>query len=150
MKKFQFSLQRIHNYKDQILNKEKNELALLHQKRNEMLAAIKDLENYIFLTNAEKVERQKTGLSIFEMSTYNFTIDNARTQIQQIYIDIAGLDVDIEKQTQVVMLASQEVKGLDKLYENQREDYNKSVMKNDEETIAELISIARFKEKSAV
>ncbi|MFI3114674.1 MAG: flagellar FliJ family protein [Clostridia bacterium] len=150
MKKFQFSLQRIHNYKDQILNREKNELALLHRRRNELLQAIKDLENFIFLTNAEKIEKQKTGLTIFEMSTYSFTIDNARTQIQQIYIEIAELDVEIAKQTQVVMLASQEVKGLDKLYENQREDYNKAVMQDEENTIAELISIARFKEKSAV
>lgn len=140
MKKFNFSLQRIHNYKDQILNKEKNDLALIHAEKNECLKKIDDLENFIAITNDELKDKQFKGMTIQEMSTYSFSIDNARTQIAQLINEIVEIDKRIEKQTDVVLEASREVKGLDKLYEHQREDYNKDVMKNDEETIAEIIS----------
>lgn len=147
MKKFNFSLQRIHNYKDQILNKEKNDLSLLNVKKNDCLQKIDDLENFIALTNDELKDKSSKGMTIQEMSTYSFTIDNARTQISQIVNEIEEIDKSIEKQTEVVTLASQEVKGLDKLYEHQREDYNKETFKSEEETIAELISIKHIREK---
>lgn len=145
MKKFKFSLERIHNYKEQILNKEKNELTALNQRKNEMLEEIDRLNRYIASVNLEISQKQKTGIKVFEMATYNFTKDNAKVQIDHIRIDIEKLDIEIEKQTQIVVEASIEVKGLDKLYEKQKKEYDANLAKIEEETIAELLTIKAFR-----
>lgn len=150
MKGFEFSLQRIHNYKGQVLNEEKNNLSLLYIEKKELLDKIDYYEAYINETNKEMLEKQSKGISVLELSTYKFKIDHTRTQIYQTLNEIAVLDKEIQKQTNVVLEASKEVKGLDKLYEHQKDDFNKQIAKNEEDTIAEIISSRQYRDKSAV
>lgn len=150
MKGFEFSLKRIHGYKEQVLNEQKNNLSLLHRQKNELLEKIEYYKEYIAKTKVEMQERQAKGITVQELSTYNFTIEHTRIQIYQLMNDIVDIDVAIAKQTAVVLDASKEVKGLDKLHEHQKEDYDKQVLKNEEDIISEHISISQFKTSSVV
>lgn len=150
MKGFKFSLERIHNYKGQVLNEEKNNLSLLHKQRRELLEKIEEYKEFIAKTNAEMKERQAKGITILELSTYNFTIEHTRKQIYQTTNEVAELDVRIAKQTNVVLEASREVKGLDKLYEHQKGDYDKQTLKTEEDVISEHISVSHYRAKSMI
>ena len=74
------------------------------------------------------------------MKSYRFQIENMRLQLEELGKEQKRMERMVERQTQVVLEAQQEVSGLDKLEEKQREEYQHELMRADEQTIAEYIS----------
>lgn len=124
MKNFVFSLERMRGYKEQVLDKEKNNLAQLQQRRNKITDQIDQLKIYCELKNIELQEKQRLGMDASELNAYRFFKENVRLQLEDLAQELQKADNEVERQRQIVVSVSREVAGLDKLEERQLEEYH--------------------------
>lgn len=149
MKKFQFSLSKVLDYKDQVLEKEKNHLANLHAKKARIDQCINDFQVEFEAVNQRFTKETAQGISVIQIKTFEFQLQSIRLQIKQLKNEQNALAQTIEKQIQVVIEASQEVTGLDKLEEKQRMEYNIEQAKGNEAQIAEFVSSRLIRQRIA-
>lgn len=149
MKKFQFSLSKVLDYKDQVLEKEKNHLANLHAKKARVDQCIDNFQAEFEAVNQRFMKETAQGISVIQIKTFEFQLQSIRLQIKQLKNEQNALAQSIEKQIQVVIQASQEVTGLDKLEEKQRMEYNIEQAKGHEAQIAEFVSSRLIRQRIA-
>ena len=140
MKAFRFSLDRVRNFKSQILDKEKKTLSILIKNRDEILAKINEIEAHRLALSQEAENKQSVGVSISELTSYNYLIESARKQIELLTIQLNKAEEELEAQRQVVLAVYQEKTGMDKLEEHQVEEYKLLAAKETENEIMQVIS----------
>lgn len=150
MKAFVFSLERMRQYKDQLLNREKDLLARLQQEKKSIEVKIEQLEQYRLLKQKELQQKQQDGMDSKEMGAYQFYMDNTAHLLEQYHKDLAKAGEKVERQLQVVITYSQEINGLDKLEEKQREEYRYKEAKENELQISELVSSKFIREQQSI
>ncbi|MBQ8378424.1 MAG: flagellar FliJ family protein [Oscillospiraceae bacterium] len=148
MKKYEFSLKRILDYKNQMLNREKNTLLGLRMERKGLEDKIEDLDRQYELINLEMHEKFKDGMTVSQINVYEFRKTGVREEKRAILKRIALLDISIERQQKKVVTAKQEVSGLEKLEEKQLEEYNAAYNKEQEDIIAEFVSTSFTREEN--
>jgi len=137
---FKFSLNRVRNYKSQVLDKEKKVLGTLQRKRDEILEKVETLEKYRDDKIAELSFKQQKGATMSELLSFNYLIENARLQIQAALLELYKAEEEVEAQRQVVITVYQEKTGMDKLEEKQVEEYRLLEAKSAENEIMQVIS----------
>lgn len=140
MKAFQFSLKRMQNYKGQLLEKEKNSLARLRRRVQELENQRDALIRYRANARRELQEQQRQGITVHEINSYQFYGENISLQLKALEKELKEAEAAAERQLKVVVAASQEVSSLDKLEERQLEEYQVLVAKENEKDIAEFVS----------
>ena len=140
MKKFQFTLSRTLDYREQILTEEKNTLASLQGRQNVIEQKICFLEGEFQRISQEMAQEQLAGIPVFRLIAYDGQRTNIRRQLEQLHIDLAEAEKEVSQQIDVVVEASQEVSKLDKLREKQLEEYNKAIAAAEELVIEEFVS----------
>lgn len=146
MKRFTFSLERMRGYKTQLLEREKNTLRQLQRVRFEIEEHITLLEAEFQQVNRDLQADVQKGMAVSKLRLYNFQMENIRSQIAALRWDLAAAQKEVEAQLAVVVTASQEVSGLDRLEEKQREEYDQAVLKEDALLISELVSSKHIRE----
>ncbi|MCM1054997.1 MAG: hypothetical protein NC394_05660 [Bacteroides sp.] len=138
MKKFQFTLDRIKQYRIQLEEMEKNDLAAL---RAEM-AALLDEEDAIKAAISDKSEElrriYRRGAYPNEISVANRYLTLRKQDLEMKRQEIADKDREIEKKLEDVLEATKEVKKLEKLEEHQLEEYREQETKENESFIEEF------------
>lgn len=142
MKKFKFTLDKLLDYKGQILDKEKNDLAALNVARAEALELKEGLEAELRRNQDEFNKKAAEGISPFDMVLFTNYHNVLRLRIEDTQKEIEGLERKIEQQLIVVTEASKDVKSLEKLEEKQLEDYRFKVQKSEESFIEEYVNAA--------
>ena len=71
---------------------------------------------------------------------YKFYSENTRLQLNNLYEELERANARVDAQIKVVVSASQEVSGLDKLEEKQLEEYRYLEAKEMQEEILELVA----------
>lgn len=140
MKKFQFTLQRLKDFREQELDRQKNALAVL---QGDLKRLEESREQLI-----ENVQKQSDELTMVCMQGARATDVAVRkryivTLQQDIHIreqQIVQKNAEIEKQLSVVVEATKEVKTLEKLEEKQLEEYKLAAGKENEQFIEEFVS----------
>lgn len=140
MKKFKFTLDKLLDYKGQILDREKNDLAALNVERAEALELKAGLEAELRRKQDEFNRKAAEGISPMEMVVFTNYHNVLRTRIEDTQKEIEELEEKIAKQLNVVTEASKEVKSLEKLEEKQLEDYRFKVQKSEESFIEEYVN----------
>ncbi|MGN1090746.1 MAG: flagellar export protein FliJ [Huintestinicola sp.] len=140
MKKFSFSLQTLKGFKEQVLDREKNDLAMLNAQRAETLEQLMNLEQELRKAQDEFNEKAAGGISPMEMMVFTNYHKALRLRIEETHKEIEQFDERIERQTGVVVEASKEVNSLEKLEEKQLEDYKFKAAKADERFIEEFVN----------
>jgi len=135
-------------YKDSILEREKSTLLRLRKERDRIQMRIQDLQNDFRVVNAELKDRTLQGISVVEMRSYRFQIENIHQQIKDLEVELERMEERVELQLRIVVNASQEVAGLEKLREKQLEEYNRLASKEENETIEEFVSTRFVRERS--
>ena len=148
MKKYEFSLKRILDYKNHMLNRENNTLLGLRMERKGLEDKIEDLDRQYELINLEMHEKFKDGMTVSQINVYEFRKTGVREEKRAILKRIALLDISIERQQKKVVTAKQEVSGLEKLEEKQLEEYNAAYNKEQEDIIAEFVSTSFTREEN--
>ena len=147
MKKFEFSLGRIRDYKNSILDKEKSVLASLRMEQASIEKRIAELDNYEAEINEEMRNKIREGLSVGEIKMYEFRKNNIRDEKIALDHRLEFLAASIELQQKRIEKLKQETSSYDKLEEKQREEYNAEILKEQEQVISEFISQKLIREK---
>ena len=140
MKKFGFTLDRIRSYKNQLLNKEKNALALLNAERLRIEEQILALERELEALDEREQRLMREGTTVNELKMLEYRKEAIRSEISQAKVQLRVLDSSIDRQRRVVVGISQEISGLDKLEEHQLEEYNRLAAKEANQITEEFIS----------
>lgn len=140
MKKFSFSLARMMNYEEQLLEKEKGAMGRLIAERDEMEKRRQMIMEQLTQVHSEMDQEIRKGTTIYQINTYTAVIKTGKMQLEELKKYIAIRNSEIERQRQVVIEASREVKKLEKLKEKQLEEYHHSEKKEQEDLISEQVS----------
>lgn len=140
MKKFAFSLQKMYDYKKQILESEKNILMGLRRERNECLNRFENLSKTMEDVRVKSGQEVMKGTTAAKLMFFSMQIDGIKREQTQIKYEINLMDMKIEKQRRKVVALSQDVFGLEKLREEQKAEYDHLAAKENENAIEEFIS----------
>ena len=135
------------SYKEQVLEKEKTTLRQLQAEKAKIELDIENLENHRKVREQEFKE-SKNGLMASGLMLYKFHSENTRLQLNNLYEELRRAEARIEAQIKVVVAASQEVSGLDKLEEKQLEEYKYLEAKELQEEILEMVAKKSTEEES--
>ncbi len=140
MKKFVFSLQKMLQYREQILEKEKNSLTLLNSQRVALEQKINDYDQSFWNINKDMQVKTQRGTTILEIQSTKYQLENLRIQLRLMRKELELLEISVDKQRKIVIECTKEVTSLEKLKEKQLEEYNYNLAKAEEEKVAEFIS----------
>ena len=146
MKKFQFSLDSVLSYKQQVLDALKGEhaeiLAQVHAQEDVLEAAWQEYRD----CNEEYSQRKAEGMTISDALVYQNGLRVLERNIQRETDKLEELRKKEEKKRQEVVDAKIDTSSIEKLKEHKLEDYNKAVQKDEEKLIDEFVSSARARE----
>lgn len=147
MKRFNFTLGKLLDYKGQVLSKEKNDLASLRADRVRVEDEIAELKSKLAESGGEYAEKAAAGMCVNDILMFkNFHTALIR-QIQDKEKELAKLDKDIAAQLSAVVEASKDVSSLEKLKDKQFEEYKFNAAKSEEQFIEEYVSVSSFRKK---
>ena len=132
MKRFEFSLNKLMDYKQQILDREKNNLAHLRRQQQQYIDEKNELEEKLRRSNREFQEKMLKGMTILQVSTFKGYHQSLTAQIRELEASIEKMEEKVQKQLKVVVEANKEVSSLEKLEDKQLEEYNFKVAKAEE------------------
>ena len=135
------------SYKEQVLEKEKTTLRQLQAEKAKVETDIENLENHR-KAREQEFKESKNGLMASDLMLYKFYSENTRLQLNNLYEELKRAEARIEAQIKVVVAASQEVSGLDKLEEKQLEEYKYLEAKELQEEILEMVAKKSAEEES--
>lgn len=140
MKKFQFTLQKLMDFRQQELDRQKNtlsalqaELQRIYQEKEELIRRVEESSQ-----DLEMICRQ--GAQAFEVSVRKRYIVSLQQEIHAHDASAAMKQQEINKQLGVVVEATKDVRTLEKLEEKQLEDYRAAANKENEQFIEEFVS----------
>ncbi len=148
MKKFVFTMQKMRDYKKQILESEKNKLMTLRKEQYTMENRISELDENMLSLGKRQTEAMLAGTNSSDLILFNMQKDGIRREKVQLSYQLNILLMTIERQRKAVVKISQEVSGLDKLEEQQREEYNKLAAKESQNAIEEFLSFKLSAQKT--
>lgn len=139
MKKFQFTMRKILDLKNNILETEKNRLAQLKEAQRRIESEIEALEGAMRDISLEMLAAQSEGVTIAELIAYNARRANIRMQLEELALRLADAVKSVDRQTQIVVEASREVSKFEKVEERQYELYREVEKKAENARVEELV-----------
>ncbi len=140
MKKFEFTLAKLKQYREQVEETEKNNLGRLRAELVELNSQFEELIRLIDRKTEELTKKMTTGITLTEVSNTKRYIAMKQQELHAKRGEISRKENEIEIQTGVVIEATQEVRKLEKLEESQRDEYKRLVQKEDELFIEEFVT----------
>lgn len=150
MKKFEFSLERVLDYKTHL---EKNEKSTLREMRSNHSQLCTKLDDLIYRQNTYKKQYGDSclkGTFIREVMMLRNYIEELQDQIERILSSIHKIETEIEIQINKVLGLSQENKSMGKLKDKHYLLYSKLQMKETEELIDEFVANSRFSDNRQI
>ncbi len=150
MKKFSFSLQKILEIKEQVLDNLKIELSNLNREHENIAQQIENLKIQFESINSEFIEKSSVSVSVGEMTYYKMYMGNILKQKEKKEEEKNIILMKIEAKRHEIINANMEISSLEKLKENELEKYKKALMKSEEIFIEEFVSNKNMTDKYAV
>ncbi len=139
MKKFTFSLGRMRDYKERLLEEEQGTLQRLKNEQAQLQHRIDRLDE-AFQQLSRRMEREQAeGVTALEMRGYSLQLESTRLQLRELRGELKKAAERVAAQTRIVVAAHQEVSKLDKLEDRQYETYREQVNKAEEQRVEELV-----------
>ena len=140
MKKFSFSLQKVLEIKEQILENSKVELSNLNSDYKKAEHEIINLKAKYSEANNEFLEKSSVSISVGEMSYYKMYMSSILRKIEIKEEEKSKLLKMIEAKRQEIVNKNIEISSLEKLREKELEKYNSALLKSEELFIEEFVS----------
>ena len=144
MKKFQFGLDRVLDYRQRILEGRQNEYAPATRRVQEQQARLDVVqERYQSLNNRFR-EEAAAGITIADAMSYENGLRVLEREIARETQTLQRLEQEAKEKRQRMLQAYMDATVLERRKEKQRDAYEKEVQKRDEQFIEELVSAARL------
>ena len=130
MKKFQFTLQKLMDFRQQELDRQKNTLSALQADLQRIYAEKEQLIKQVEEFSAELETVCRQGAQAFEISVRKRYIVTLQQEIHAKDTSAARKQEEINKQLGVVVEATKDVRTLEKLEEKQLEDYKAAALRS--------------------
>ena len=140
MKKFQFTMRKILDLKNNILEAEKNRLAQLQEAQRRIETEIAQLEQAMLDISQEMMDAQTKGVTVAELIAYNARRANIRMQLEELALRLTDAKKSVDHQMQIVVEASREVSKFEKVEERQYEVYREGEKKAENARVEELVA----------
>ena len=140
MKKFEFTMRKILDLKNNILEAEKNRLAQLQEAQRRLEDEILQLEQAMQDISQEMMDAQTKGVTVAELIAYNARRANIRMQLEELALRLADAKKSVDHQMQIVVEASREVSKFEKVEERQYEVYREGEKKAENARVEELVT----------
>ena len=147
MKKFNFTLGTVLNYKNQVLDSLKNEHAKILARINEQEKVIHNLEEEYKKCNNDFNQKKMEGITIIESIGFEAYLRKLEVSIKQEEKKLALIKVEEENKRMKVVAAKQDTSSLEKLKEKKLEIYHKEEQKAEEALVEEFVSFSRIAAK---
>ncbi len=141
MKAYNFSLEKMYKYKEQVFKREKSLLAQLQKKRDDIINNIENLQQEQIQVRETMNEKSSQGMTVMEMQPYKYMIESAVQKIKDLRRQLVLAEQEVEKQLEVVKAIAIEISGLEKLEEKQRSNYDEKLAKEGREELLEFVSL---------
>ena len=83
------------------------------------------------------------GMSAADLAGHNFIVQNTRTRLEALHIELLNAEKEVEEQRKIVLQASQEVKSIDKLEEKKLEEYHLETSRAENEERMEMLTMKK-------
>lgn len=143
MKKFQFSLDTVLDYKQQVQESLQNEHALLNQRVRQQEQVLEDLREQYRSCNREFRQAEAEGITAAEALGFESGLRFWQREIRKGEKLLTQYRKEAEEKREQVVAARQDTSSLEKLRERKQEDYRKRVGKSEELFIEELVAAQR-------
>lgn len=140
MKKFQFSLESVLGYKQQILDAVQIELGTIIALVLQQEEVLRRAEERYTDTNAEFRERKQTGLTIADAMSYELGLRVLEQEIQTETLKLEELRQRESAKRDELIASKVDTASLEKLKEKKLDGYNKALQKSEELFIDEIVS----------
>ena len=147
MKKFNFTLGTVLNYKNQVLDSLKNEHAKILARINEQEKVIHNLEEEYKKCNNDFNQKKMEGITIIESIGFEAYLRKLEVSIKQEEKKLALIKLEEENKRMEVVAAKQDTSSLEKLKEKKLEIYHKEEQKAEEALVEEFVSFSRIAAK---
>ena len=135
MKKFNFSLQKVLDYRKQLLEVERNKLKLINAKILDIEQKRMELNREYEIKNSQFEEDAKNGLQAMEYQTRQDYLTSLLEEDSKLLSLLKRIEKQQEEQTKVVIKSNQNVLILERLKGKKIEEYNKDILKDAEKMI---------------
>ena len=140
MKKFQFTLQKLMDFREQELDRQKNALAVLQGDLKRINDRREELTEMVVKYSNDLVASSAVGLPAAEISMRKRYIVTLQQEIHECEQRAILKQQEIDKQLSIVVDATKDVRTLEKLEEKQLEEYKAAEGKENELFIEEFVS----------
>ena len=140
MRKFEFTMRKILDLKNNILEAEKNRLGQLQEAQRRIEAEIAQLEQAMQDISHEMTDKQTEGVTVAELIAYNARRANIRMQLEELAKRLVDAKKSVDHQMQIVVEASREVSKIEKVEERQYEVYREGEKKAESARVEELVA----------
>lgn len=140
MKKFHFSLQKLMDYREQELDRQKNTLSALQAELRQLHENTRELREKVAQASAELEQVCARGATISDISLRKRYIISLQQEIHRMELLSQQKQQEVNAQLDVVVEATKDVKTLEKLEEKQREEYAHMEGRENELFIEEFVS----------
>lgn len=140
MKRFRFTLEKILNYQESMLQKEKITLSALRAQQTRILEKIARYTGERESLHERICREAKRGISAGDLLAANYQIENIDIQLKVLKAELETVSRMVEKQLNVVLDLTREKTKLEKLKEKQLEEYRLYEARENELVISDFVS----------
>ncbi|MDD4565423.1 MAG: flagellar export protein FliJ [Eubacteriales bacterium] len=144
MKKFEFHLEKLLSYKDQILDSELMTLAVLNSHLSDQQQKLFSLQKEREQCRSEFENKMLEKTMPATCRMYIFYDEHIKEQIMQTEKAIENIYAQIDKQTELIKKLKLETKSLETLKTTRFDEYKKESLKVSERQIEEFVSTTRL------
>ncbi|MCL2107912.1 MAG: flagellar FliJ family protein [Oscillospiraceae bacterium] len=145
MKRFVFTLARLKQYKERMLEAEKNTLGVLRRELMVLRHQLADILDEIFNKNNELAAKMQQGTTPIEIAAGKRFITVRKHDAHLKQNEILAKEDEVQLQLEAVLELQREFSSLEKLEEAQLEEYRAAELKEHEIFIDEFITNADFR-----
>lgn len=143
MKKFQFGLDSVLDYRQQVLESRQNEYAKGLQKVAQQQQVLDEIQVRYHDLNRRFREEAALGITIADAMAFENGLRVLEMEITRESKRLKELEAEVEKLRARVLEAHQDAAILERLKEKKKDAYQKQLQKQDEQFIDELVSAVR-------